>query len=55
MLVEDESDVAGYIGVLFQRDTDNDTITFRQFGLEQRIIEALYLDDNISSVEILAD
>ena len=29
MLFEEESDVAGYLGVLIDRDIDNDTITLR--------------------------
>ena len=51
MLVEKESDVAGYLGVLIDRDTDNDTITLRQSGLAQRTVEALHLDDDTSPVE----
>jgi hypothetical protein len=46
MLFEEESDVAGYLGVLIDRDPDNDTIALRQSGLAQRIVEALYLDDD---------
>ena len=55
MLFEEESDVAGYLGVLIDRSANNDTITFRQEGLTQRIVEALHLDDNTSSVETPAD
>ena len=51
MLFEEESDVAGYLGVLLDRDTDYDTITLRQPGLAQIIVETLHLDDNISLVE----
>jgi hypothetical protein len=49
MLFEEESDVAGYLGVLIDRDPDNDTITLRQSGLAQRIVEALHLDDDTPS------
>ena len=55
MLFEEESDVAGYLGLLIERDTDNDTITLRQSGLAQRIVEALYLDDDTSPVETPAN
>ena len=41
MLFEEESDVADHLGVLLDRDDDNDTITLRQSGLAQRIVEAL--------------
>ena len=51
MLFEEESNVAGYLGVLLDWDDDNDTITLRQSGLAQRIVEALHLDDDKSSVE----
>ena len=51
MLFEEESDVAGYLGVLLDRDDSNNTITLRQSGLAQRIVEALHLDDDTSSVE----
>jgi hypothetical protein len=44
MLFNVESDVAGYLGVLIDRDTDG-TITMRQSGLARRIIEALHLED----------
>jgi len=50
MLFEEESDVAGYLGVLIDRDPDNDTITLRQSGLAQRIVEALHLDDDTPSI-----
>jgi hypothetical protein len=55
LLFEEESDVAGYLGVLIDRDPDNDTITLRQSGLAQRIVEALHLDDDTSSVRTPAD
>ena len=55
MLFEEESDVAGYLSVLIDRDTDNDTITLRQSGLAQKIVEALYLDDDTSPVETPAN
>ena len=55
MLFEEESDVAGYLGVLIDRSADNETITLRQEGLAQRIVEALHLDDNTSPVETQAD
>ena len=55
MLFEEESDVAGYLGVLLDRDNDNDTITLRQSGLAQRIVDALHLDDDTSPVETPAD
>jgi hypothetical protein len=44
MLFNVESDVAGYLGVLIDRQTDG-TITMRQSGLAKRIVEALHLDD----------
>ena len=50
MLFEEESDVAGYLGVLIDRDPENDTITLRQSGLAQRIVEALHLDDDTPSI-----
>jgi hypothetical protein len=55
MLFEEESDVAGYLGVLIDRDPDNDTITLRQSGLAQRIVEALHLDDDTPSIKTPAD
>jgi hypothetical protein len=55
MLFNEESDVAGYLGVLLDRDPDNNTITLRQSGLSQRIVEALHLDDETSSVKTPAD
>jgi hypothetical protein len=55
MLFNEESDVAGYLGVLLDRDPDNNTITLRQSGLSQRIVEALHLDDETSSVRTPAD
>jgi hypothetical protein len=55
MLFEEESDVAGYLGVLIDRDPDNDTITLRQSGLAQRIVEALHLDDDTSPTKTPAD
>jgi hypothetical protein len=55
MLFNEESDVAGYLGVLLDRDPENNTITLRQSGLTQRIVEALHLDDNTSSVRTPAD
>ena len=51
MLSEEESDVAGYLGVLLDRDDSNNTITLRQSGLAQKTVEALHLDDGTSSVE----
>ena len=41
--------------MLIDRDIDNDTITLRQSGLAQRIVEALHLDDDASPVETQAD
>ena len=55
MLFEEESDVAGYLGVLLDRDPDNDTITLRQSGLAQRIVEALHLDDDTPPTKTPAD
>jgi len=55
MLFEEEPDVAAYLGVLIDQDTDNDTITLRQSGLAQRIVEALHLDDDTFPVETPAD
>ena len=55
LLFEEESDVAGYLGVLIDRDPDNDTITLRQSGLAQRIVEALHLNDDTSLVQTPAD
>jgi hypothetical protein len=55
MLFEEESDVAGYLGVLLDRDPKNNTITLRQSGLAQRIVEALHLDDDTSTVKTPAD
>jgi hypothetical protein len=55
MLFEEESDVAGYLGVLIDRDPINDTITLRQSGLAQRIVEALHLDDDTSPTKTPAD
>jgi len=51
MLFEEESDVAGYLGVLIDRSKDG-SITMRQSGLANRIIEALHLDSkSCTSVE----
>jgi hypothetical protein len=55
MIFNEESDVAGYLGVLLDRDPVNDTITLRQSGLSQRIVEALHLDDDTSSLRTPAD
>ena len=56
MLSEEESDVAGYMGLLLiDQDPDNDTITFRQSGLAQRIVEALHLNDNTPPIKTPAD
>ena len=55
MIFEEESDVAGYLGVLIDRNADNDTITLRQSGLAQRIVEALHFDDDTSPVETPAN
>jgi hypothetical protein len=55
MLFNEESDVAGYLGVLLDRDPDNNTITLWQSGLSQRIVEALHLDDETSSVKTPAN
>jgi hypothetical protein len=55
MLFEEESDVAGYLGVLLDRDPENNTITLKQSGLAQRIVEALHLDDDTPSVKTPAD
>jgi hypothetical protein len=35
MLFKEESDVAGYLGVLLDRDPENNTITLKQSGLAQ--------------------
>jgi hypothetical protein len=51
MLFNEESDVAGYLGVLLDRDSTNNTITLRQSGLSQRIVEALHLDDDTPTVK----
>jgi hypothetical protein len=55
MLFNEESDVAGYLGVLLDRDPINDTITLRQSGLSQRIVEALHLDDDTPTAKTPAD
>jgi hypothetical protein len=55
MLFNEESDVAGYLGVLLDRDPINDTITLRQSGLSQRIVEALHLDDDTPISKTPAD
>jgi hypothetical protein len=55
MLFNEESDVAGYLVVLLDRDPDNNTITLRQSGLSQHIVEALHLDDETSSVKVPAN
>jgi len=55
MLFNEESDVAGYLGVLLDRDPVNDTITLRQSGLSQRIVEALHLDDDTPTAKTPAD
>ena len=55
MLFNEESDVAGYLGVLLDRDPVNDTITLRQSGLSQRIVEALHLDDDTPTARTPAD
>ena len=51
MIFEVEDDVAGYLGVHIDRDTENGTITLTQKGLTDRIIEALHLDDDTPSVK----
>jgi len=51
MLFEEESDIAGYLGILIERDTTDNTITLRQSGLAQRIVDALHLDDKTTSVD----
>jgi hypothetical protein len=55
MLFEEESDVAGYLVVLINQDPDNGTITLRQSGLAQRIVEALHLDDDTPPIKTPAD
>ena len=55
MLFEEESDVAGYLGVLIDQNADNNTNTIRQLGLAKRIVEALHLDNDTSAVETPAD
>jgi hypothetical protein len=55
MLFNEESDVAGYLGVLLDRDPENNTITLRQSGLAQRIVEALHLDDDTPTLRTPAD
>ena len=49
-----KSDVAGYLRVLIDWNDDNDTISLKQSDLAQRVVEALYFDDDTSSVETLA-
>ena len=46
MLFEEESDIAGYLGILIKRNNSDNTITLCQSGLAQRIVDALHLDDN---------
>ena len=55
MLSEKVSDVAGYLDLLIDRDTDIDTFTHRYLGLVQWVVEALHLDDNTSLVETPAN
>jgi hypothetical protein len=55
MLFNEESNVAGYLGVLLDRDPVNDTITLRQSGLSQQIVEALHLDNDIPSLRTPTD
>ena len=51
MLFEEESDIAGYLGILIERNISDNTITLCQSGLVQRIVDALHLDDNTPSVD----
>ena len=41
--------------MLIDQSANNDTITLRQEGLTQRIVEALHLDENTSFVETPAE
>ena len=53
ILFEVESDIAGYLGVLVDRNLDEGTITLRQGGLANRIIKALHLNNNsVSSTPV---
>ena len=44
--LEVEVNVTDYLDALFNQNIDNDTITLRQPGLVQRIIDTLHLDSN---------
>ena len=45
MVLEEEDDVAGFLGVHIERNTSNGTVKLTQKGLTLRIIEALGIDD----------
>jgi hypothetical protein len=45
MLLEEEDDVAGFLGVHIQRDNKKGEVSLTQVGLIDRIIEALQIDD----------
>ena len=45
MVLEEEEDVAGFLGVHIERDEAKGTIKLTQKGLTQRIIEALCIED----------
>ena len=40
MIYEKESNIAGYLGVLIDQDTDNDTIILRQSGLVKNFLSS---------------
>lgn len=55
MLFDEKLDIAGYLGVLLDEDTDNDSITFRQCVLAHGIDQALHLNCDTSPVETQGD
>ena len=44
MAIEEEDDVAGFLGVDIKKNTDTGEITLKQVGLKKKIIEALGID-----------
>ena len=54
MELEKEDEVAGFLGVLIQRDSNKNEVTLTQVGLIDRIIEALQIDD-LGPVDTPAD
>ena len=52
MLFQVESDVANYLGVLIDRRPDG-TIIMKQEGLTKRVVEALFLNNNIKAATIV--